>query len=70
MNVRRKASGAFGFQSLGKSEGTHSSCPNETDQLGDVDQTHGKNGQEGLCVQVRDWIVRLRAIAGVVLVRS
>lgn len=59
------------FGNLGRKaqKGTHSSCPNETDQLGDVDQTDSKDRKEGLCVEVRYWVVGFRvAIVGVVLV--
>lgn len=62
--------GRWGFWDLGRKEiGTHSSGAHKTDQLGDVNEAHGKDGQEGLCVEVRDWIVGFRAIAaGFVLI--
>lgn len=52
----------------GRSEGTHSSGAHKTDQLGDVNQANGENGQEGLCVEMRSAIIGFGIIAGVVVV--
>ena len=51
--------------------GTYSSSTDETDQLGDVDQTNCEHSEKGLGVEVRNWVVvavGLGAIVSSVLV--